>query len=96
MVWSWRLAATTLRRQSSLRLIFGSRVPDRLESLTARGTLEFAAGDRWESQRTEQLVRLLKEHWLPEEVSAAVFKSLGFWAGSEAVPQIRDSMRRAS
>ena len=65
-----------------------------MESLIPRGTLRFAAGDRLDSQRSRELAGRLKGHGLPEVVWALIVKALGFWAGSELVPEIRDIIQQ--
>src|SRR5579859_1172935 len=59
-----------------------------LDRLMPRGTLEFPAGNRWGDSPTRELLEHLK-HELPEPVMAPLLAILGYWAGEEAVPVIR-------
>lgn len=59
-----------------------------LDRLMPRGTLEFPAGERWGDSLTGELLKRLR-HELPEAVTAQLLAILGYWAGEEAVPAIR-------
>jgi hypothetical protein len=59
-----------------------------LDRLTPRGTLRFPAGNRWDGSLTSEVLAFLQRD-LPEAVTAQLLTVLGYWAGEEAVPAIR-------
>lgn len=60
-----------------------------LERLMPRGTLRFAAGDRWDSGLTSKLVEKLSSASISEALAAAITKVLAYFAGEQAVRGIR-------
>lgn len=59
-----------------------------LDPLVPRGTVQFAAGDRWDSHFTPEFVKRLHDCSLPDDLEALLLKALGFWVGGEAIPDI--------